>query len=224
MEIAILSLLSLITSYISCGIINCKRVKEENSIFQKAISALPNKKFEIFYCILMFICLEALSLLFVLVYKNNIFESIKLICLSSLLFPMAYIDYKQYRIPNKLVLLGLGYRIFILIFELIFFNYSNVISSLISEGIALAVVTLFLGICTLVFRGGIGMGDLKFLMMMALLHGFNRLLISLMVVMIFAFFFALYLIIFKKKGKKDSFCFGPIIASGTLVSLIFFGI
>ncbi len=224
MELSILLLLSLFASYISCGIINCKHVKTSKGFIKKALSALPNKKTDMIYCVIMVAFLIVLSLLFSFLYKNPIFQSIKLLCLASLLFPMSYIDYKQYRIPNKLVLLGVAYRFIILIFEIIFVDHSVLRRTIISEGVALAVITLFVGICMLLFRGGIGMGDIKFLMMMSVLQGFNRAFISLMVIMIFAFFVALYLILVKKKSKKDSFCFGPVIGAGTLVSLIMIGV
>lgn len=216
-------IISIILSYISMGVINCKNVKKANGVINKTLSVLyVNKKVK-WYCLIMLV--YQISLVFVLnfLYDNTIVDNLKLIFLSSLMWPMAFIDYEQKRIPNKLIILGLIYRLIILFIELLFFR-DDLLSVIALELVAVVAIAIFIALCMLIMKGSIGMGDMKFLMLMALFEGLYRFLTSILAVMIIAFFIAIFLLAFKKKSKKDSFAFGPVISAGTLFSLIAFGV
>ncbi len=215
--------ISIILSYISLGIINCKAVKNTDGFVNKAFSVFNFENVSKWYCFLMIVYQVAIVLILNLVYENALNENLKLIFLTSLLWPMAFIDYKQKRIPNKIVIVGLIYRAIILVIELLFIR-EGLLDTIITELIAVVFITIFIVLCMLIMKGSIGFGDLKFLMMMALFEGIYRFITTILVIMIIAFFAAIYLLIFKKKGKKDSFAFGPIIACGTFLSLILFGV
>lgn len=209
-------------SYISCGIINLKQVKKEKVFVKKAVSAFPVKRTEIIYCSVMLVYMLSLSLVITNVYSGNLCSYIKTIALASLMWPMAYIDKKSMRIPNKLIVLGLIYRGIILIFELLFFG-EGLLSTLLLELLAAIGIGAVLMLSLIVVKNGIGMGDIKFFMLMGLFLGVYRLLSSLFAVMIIAFFVALYKLIIKKESRKAEFSFGPAIAAGSLLSFIIFG-
>lgn len=209
-------------SYISSGIINLRQVKEETDILKRGLAAFPKNKKKIIYCIVMLLYMIALSLVIVNFYNGNLCDYIKTIAIASLMWPMAQIDYKFMRIPNKLIILGLIYRLIILIFEIILYR-DNLFSTVIFEVIASIGIGLVLILSLVIVKNGIGMGDIKFFMLMGLFLGAYRLISAVFVIMIIAFFVSLYKLIIKREGKKSEFAFGPIIALGSLVSFIIFG-
>lgn len=217
MNISVMLIITFITTYISTAVINLKQFKQSRN---KVLGVFPSEKSKIFYCLIMLA--YQISLCFVLNYFNreNLCEHAKIICFTSIMWPLAQIDFKQKRIPNKLLLLCLSYRAIILIFEMIF--YMDTLKTVIlSEVIVLVAVTIIIGICMLVIKNGIGMGDLKLLMVMSLMLSPYVFLNCILLSMIISFFVALYLLIIKKKTKKYDFAFGPMVAVGVLaISLI----
>lgn len=222
MEICIV-LVSLICTYISSGIINLKQVKREKGIVKKAIAAFPRKKNSVIYCIVMLIYMIVLPIVITNFYSENLCDYAKIVCTASLMWPMAQIDYKYFRIPNKLILLGVVYRLIIFIIEIIFFR-SGLLSTLLTEIIGCVGIAVIILLCMVIVKGGIGMGDLKFFMLMGIMLGAYRLLACLFVIMVIAFVVALYKLIIKKEKKDAEFAFGPIIAVGSLISFMCFGV
>lgn len=212
----------LIFTYISSGIINLKQVKKENTFIEKGLAAIPKSKGSIIYCSIMLLYLLSLSIVITNLYSGNLCGYIKTIAVASLMWPMAQIDYKYKRIPNKLIVLGLIYRLLIFIFEIIFFR-EGLLSTIVFELIASVGIGAILLLSLLIIKNGIGMGDIKFFMLMGLFLGAYRLISAVFIVMIIAFFIALYKLIIKKEGKKAEFAFGPSIAIGSLISFIIFG-
>lgn len=218
----ILICVTFITTFIACGIINLMNVKKQSTLLKKAIAVVPTDRKKIMCVLLMLAYMVLLDVMLICFYQENFVLNLKIVCLASLMWPMAQIDKKQLRIPNKLILVGLGYRLAILIFEVVFFR-EHLLSVVIAEvlsSIAIAVVLLISG---LLVKNGIGMGDIKFFMLMALMLGPYRFISSLLLIMIIAFFVSLYKLVIKKNDKKTEFPFGPIIALGSLLSFIIFG-
>lgn len=213
---------SLAFTYISWGIINLRQVKSKKKIFEKAIAVFPKSKGNIIYCVLMLGYMIALSFVITNVYEGNICDHIKTIALASLMWPMAQIDYKFKRIPNKLLILGLIYRVIILIFEIIFYR-DGLVFTILLEVIGSLAIGLVLLLTLLIVKNGIGMGDIKLFMLMGLFVGVYRLLSGLLIIMLIAFFISLYKLIIKKENKKAEFAFGPSIAIGSLISFVIFG-
>ena len=112
------------------------------------------------------------SVLFCTLYAdNNIFVSIKRLALLSVIWPVAYIDFKTYRIPNTFILFGLGCRAALLPFELLF--YDQFFTALLSEVIAAGALLLACILCALCLKGSIGFGDMKLFIVMGLLLGLD---------------------------------------------------
>lgn len=142
--------------------------------------------------------------------------------LLSAIWPVAYIDFKTYRIPNAFVLLGLGIRAVLLVAELLLDN-GVLMYTLISEAVAAGALFAAGMLCGLVAKGSIGFGDIKLFVVLGLFLGmegswsavFSALMISLVV--------AIFLLATKKKSRKDAIPFGPAIVLGTYLSVCLTG-
>lgn len=198
------------------------QVKKAENFISKGLAVFPRESKKIIYCCLMLVYQISLSIVITKFYSGNMCDYAKTIALASLMWPMAQIDFKYKRIPNKLIFLGLLYRFIILIFEVIFYRetlgYTVLLDIIACIGIG-AILLLSL----VVVRDGIGMGDVKFFMLMGLFLGPYRLISSVFIVIIIAFFIGIYKLAIKKEGRKSEFAFGPAIAIGSLISFVILG-
>lgn len=149
-------------------------------------------------------------------------HQIKTQFLISVLFALAFIDYRYKIVPNKVLLFCLGVRMIFLIFELIF-EKAIFFDILKSMGIGVLVFGVFLFVCTLITKGGIGMGDIKLFMIMVLYQGFTNCLASVSISMILCFVLSVILIALKKKKIKDTLPLVPSILAGTFISVALTG-
>lgn len=190
-------------------------VQEQNNI--------SHKKAQIIYSVLFILVNIGISVLFVTVYQNNtILFSLKRLLLLAILWPVGYIDFKTYKIPNRFIILGLIFRAGVLIFELLF-ERELLISYLISEGIAAGALLISTLLCCLCIKNSIGYGDIKLFVIMGLMLGLEGIWSSIFVSLFISFIVAVTLLIAKKKGKKDVIPFAPSIAIGTYISIIMTG-
>lgn len=192
-----------------------KSEKKENS------KLLSNST--IVYCSLMFIITVAASFLFCTIYKDNgILMSLKRLALLSLLWPIAFIDYKTFRIPNTFILFGIVCRVIILAFELIF-EGQFVWMTLLSEVIAAVALLLAAGLCALCIKNSIGFGDMKLFIVMGLMLSLNGIWSAIFLSLVVSFFISAFLLITKRKTRKDAIPFGPAIVIGTYLSVCLSG-
>ncbi len=153
------------------------------------------------------------------VYAYNPFViNLKHVALVGLLFPLAYEDFFIRRISNKVILAGLIIRAVFFILEAVFCTemFFNILKQSLL-GFLVGVAFLIIG--TVIIRQGIGMGDVKMIMMMGLFQGLYPVLISLMFSLVVSFFTAVVLLIRKAKGRKDTLPFAPNVLVGTFVSI-----
>lgn len=172
---------------------------------------------------LMFVMLCTLSAVLVQVYENNtIIANGKLITLVALLFIAANIDARQKIIPNAIVLAGLVFRIFFWIAELI--SAPNAFWDIMKNDlVACLLVVFFFVIGVLLVKGGIGMGDIKLMLVMCLFQGFYGVISSLFCSLFAAFIYAIIVLLTRKKTRKDSIAFAPAILVGTILSVVLTG-
>lgn len=182
-----------------------------------------NKKGIYIYCTIMSLISILISSMFVFVFnENDLWFSLKRVILLSVMWPIAYIDFKTYRIPNVFILYGLIGRAIILIFELIFVR--NYIGSIIkSEIIASAVLIVSALLCTIIIKNSIGFGDVKLFLVMGLMQGIDGVWSSIFLSLIISFIVAVILLISKKKTRKDAIPFGPSLVIGTFISILLTG-
>lgn len=156
-------------------------------------------------------------------YVDNAFLfNVKRVCLLSVLWPVAYIDYKSYRIPNTYIILGIVYRVTIIPFEL-WTDGSRIIYVILSEMIAGAALFIAAFLCKLFVKNSIGSGDIKLFIVMSLFLGLNGIWNSIILTMLITFFVCIVLLATKKKSRKDKIPFGPSIVAGTFLSVFLTG-
>ena len=71
----------------------------------------------------------------------------------------------------------------------------------------------------IIVKNGLGMGDVKLLILIGLLEGMDGAISSLFISMLIIFTVSIVLIIAKKKSKTDMLPFAPYILIGTIISI-----
>lgn len=154
--------------------------------------------------------------------ENGVWVNVKRLILLSVMWPVAYIDFKTLRIPNLFVVYGLVCRVVILIFEF-FLDNPYIWPSFISEVIAAVALLVAAGVCALVVPDGIGFGDMKLFVVMGLMLGLDGIWGAIFLALIVSFFIAVYVLVTKKKTRKDAIPFGPALVIGTYLSICLSG-
>lgn len=198
-------------------------VEEEKGEVQEKTSATDAgqvKKYSIISIVLSVIA----SLFYIFLYKqNDVMQTVKTLTLLAVLFPVAYFDYIFYKIPNKILKYAVIVRAAELIPETLIYR-KEMAGVLIDMGITLAVLFLICMVCNLIIRGAMGMGDVKLLLVMGLYLGSAKFILAILVVLLLAFFAAIYFVASGKKTKKDIMPFAPYILAGTYLAVILLGI
>lgn len=176
----------------------------------------------VIYSIIATIVVVGITLTLIYVYEDNtLIFNLKRICLLSILWAIAYTDFKEYRIPNKFIILGFIYRALLIFPELLL--EEQILVNLISEIIATIAILLATGLCRLMIKNAIGAGDMKLFMVMGLLIGLDGIWGAVFTSLIVSFIVAVFLMVTKKKTRNDNIAFGPAIALGTFVSVFLTG-
>lgn len=222
-QIIILCILSIILSLFGLGYLVYYESAEENDQKNFKVSYLLENKARIIYSIMMVVLLCAMSVALVMIYENNtIIHNCKLIVLLAILFVVAFVDYKKFIIPNQAILFGLLTRFGFYVAEF-FVDNQAFWDMLKSDLIALAIVVVFFIIGVFIVKNGLGMGDIKLMIVMCLYQGFSGVVSSLFFALCVAFVLSIGLLIGRKKTKKDSIAFAPSILCGTLISVFMTG-
>lgn len=154
---------------------------------------------------------------------NSFWVNIKRMTLLAILWPIAYIDARTYRIPNAFILFGLVCRAVILVLEL-FLGHEYIWETLVSELIASGALLLACVLCVLLVKNGIGFGDMKLFIVMGLLLGSEAIWGSIFMTLIISFLIAIFVLLTGKKSRKDAIPFGPAIVIGTYLSIYLSGV
>lgn len=146
---------------------------------------------------------------------NFIFVSV----LSSLLIVISVIDYRYTIIPNRLVMFGL---ITGLIYRFILPSFLG-FDSLWSDGVlGLLIGGGFFLLVSIIFNNGMGGGDIKLMGMLGFFIGTNKIIMVIFLSFFIGTLFALPLLLFKKKSRKETIPFGPFIAVSTLITMLYY--
>jgi leader peptidase (prepilin peptidase)/N-methyltransferase len=132
---------------------------------------------------------------------------------SCVLLVLAFID-----LEHRLLLNSIIYPTAIIAFIIGFFLPEFNIYKGVLGGVTGFAILLIIGI---IFRGGMGFGDIKLAGLMGLMTGFPNIFVALMGGIILGGLLAIALLTLKKKGRKDMIPFGPFLALGTLVALLY---
>lgn len=152
-------------------------------------------------------------------YKNTVFINfIKLYGLFLIVIIAGIIDSKRKIIPNILIIAGLIFRGAIYLYE-IFFTES-IKEILFNDLLGFAIGFVFLAIVSFVTKGSLGFGDAKLFGVIGITAGsfctYSTLLVSLLISTVIS----IINIARKKMGRKDSFPFGPCIATGYVIVIL----
>lgn len=140
---------------------------------------------------------------------------LKYLFLAAILIAVAFIDIDHFIIPNSLVLAGAVFALGIT------FVVQDV--SFTSALIGAATTGGFLFLVALCSRGGIGAGDIKLGLVTGLFLGWPLGLTGLFIGACLGGFLGIILLAVRVKSRKDPLPFGPFIALGTLIALLWGG-
>lgn len=176
------------------------------------------------YSIIILLSLIAIILIRQFVYEaTDICDVTRDMMIVSLLWVVAATDKKFYKIPNDIILTGIVYWIVATIYDL--FTRSEVcFSNVISELIAVGIIILVVGLCLLLMKNSIGMGDLKLLLLIAAFLGLADMLTAVFLSLLVAFVASLVCLIRKTKTRQDVIPFAPFMLTGTMLAIILTGI
>lgn len=156
-------------------------------------------------------------------YKQSEVYIMKRVGLAVLVCGIMPVDLKTNRIPNTFILAILAWRTICLIAEVI--GYRDTLGiTVLQEIIGAGIFFLLIGVCMLVAKNSIGMGDLKLILVVAACQGIYGVINTLFLSMIIAFFTAILLLLTGKKGRKDVIPFAPCIMPGLYAALFLCGI
>lgn len=218
----LLSLLACFLCVIAFAYVNKVKINKADSFKNKLVAGFPSTKKRWFYLVsvcLASCCVVAMLCLF---YERDILFVIKHIIVLALLCPICLIDYREKRIPNFLIIIGLCARVAILLVEMLV-SFAEIKHIIISDLLATLIIAGFTLLFIFISRGGIGAGDFKLFIVMALLLGQPGIYYALFFSFFVSFIVAIFLLITKKKGRKDSIAFGPMVLCGTVLSMIVSG-
>ena len=153
---------------------------------------------------------------------NHIFNNIKCMMLLAILWPVAYIDFRTYRIPNTFVLFGLISRAVLIPFELLIDgDYAKF--SLVSGLVAAVAMLLAAVICAVLAKRSIGFGDMILFIVLGLFLEMEGSWGAMFLSLILSLVIAITLMLLKKIKRNDSIPFGPAIMLGTYLSVCLTG-
>lgn len=152
-------------------------------------------------------------------YGYGPLKVVRYLLLLAILYPIAWEDAREKRIPNRWLLYILLCRGILFTAELFFFpalRMENLkftlFGGLVSGAVFYAAYVLS--------RHAIGMGDVKLVAVIGMCLGFGSTYLVMIVSLILSALYGGSLVLRKKKGMKDEIAFGPFLALGTLVVLL----
>lgn len=196
-------------------------------LFHRVMSAekdvVCNGKLRIAYCVGMIaVMLVIIWAMCVIYYDYGYLERLKRLCMLAVIWPIAYIDYKTYRIPNVFILSGLVCRVLLLLAELLMIGGATgriVLSEVAAAGALLLAAVL----CRLMIKDGIGFGDIKLFILMGLMLGMDGIWTAMFLALAVAFVVSIFVLVTHRKSKKDVIPFGPALVIGIYLSVFLTG-
>lgn len=166
---------------------------------------------------------------FVLLYYRLSFsiEFLAALILSCILICIAFIDFDLKIIPNGLVIsgfiIGVALSVYNLFYPVLMYGdriwYNPLIGMASGAGFLLLVVVV--GAIVYKSYDAMGMGDVKLLVVIGLFLGWRLTIVALLLAVILAAITSLVLMLFKKLTVKSTIAFGPFIALGAFIAMVY---
>ena len=102
-------------------------------------------------------------------------------------------------------------------------DFKTAITELLGCVIAAVGILVLLCIMRLIIKEGIGFGDIKLFVVMGLYYGIRGSVSSLFLSFVVSFVVSIFMLITKRKNRKDYIAFAPSILVGTLLSTLIVG-
>ena len=199
-----------------------KRLQAGETADKSSSGSWLTKKLIIFGSLMTLLCVGIAVSLSLLNTSPSLLFAFKRVCILSLLWPAAYIDYHTYRIPNSFIVAGLTYRFVILAFELVF-ESEGIWLRLGAELLAAVGLALAAFLCGLLIKNSVGFGDIKLFVVMGLLLGLDGIWSAIFVSLLISFVVSAVLLSTRKKKRKDVIPFAPALMIGTYISVFLTG-
>ena len=157
------------------------------------------------------------SLLYVLIYCNygNSISSLKGFLLTSLIILIAGIDLETHYIYKSTTIFGIVSFVFIAIIAFLISGqipWGNLLGGALGFYVIGAIVIL---------TGGMGEGDIEIALIIGLFLGIKGIILTLFIAFILGGIIASLILILKIKGRKAEIAFGPYLAMGAIISLLY---
>lgn len=154
------------------------------------------------------------GLVFWLVYSQTGLtpQLINYLLLSSILVVVTFIDLEHYLIPNKVLAVGALLQLAVNLFTQQISLFDAFVGCLTGGGLLLLIAVAS--------KGGMGGGDVKLAAMLGLFLGWQKVLLAFFIAAILGAVAGLILMALKGKGRKDALPFGPFLAMGAMVTLL----
>lgn len=150
--------------------------------------------------------------------ETDIASQITTICLIYTLLPAAAVDFKVKKIPNQFLIVSLLVRVMLYALEFMQ-DIPSAVFALKEDILGATIMGSFFLLISLIFKNGIGMGDVKLFALMGLYQGLAEVINSIFFSLIASFFVAVTLLATKKRRRSDTIPFGPCILLGVLMAL-----
>lgn len=150
-------------------------------------------------------------------YGASVANITNLTLLCSILWACAWIDCREFRIPNRFLVIGSVLRCVLLVIEG-FIEPGEIKYTLLRCAVAAIALLIVALLCRLVISGGIGMGDVKLLVLVAFFLGTDGVWNVMFCSIVAAFVASLYLVLTKKATPKTEIPFAPFLLVGTIAA------
>lgn len=135
------------------------------------------------------------------------------------LYLLALVDYKEKKIPNKIILVMLAARFIMLIYEIVT-NLDFWIDVLTYCLLGAFIGGIIMFLCMFLSRNGLGMGDIKMFIVVGAYVGSSQILGTMFLAFLVSALGGLALLITKKAGLKDSIPMAPFTCCGVIIEYI----
>ena len=155
------------------------------------------------------------GLLFAAAYLHSGLTTLllKQLFLIAILVVVSLIDLKYYIIPDRMIIFSLACGILL--------NLLARDLSFLSAILGLAAAAAFLLAPALIYRGGMGGGDIKLAAVIGFFLGWPNGLLAVFLGCLLAALIGIVLVLTRLKGRKDAIPFGPYLAVGTMLAMFF---
>ncbi len=152
-----------------------------------------------------------------LYYGDSMLQILNTLCLCTVLWMCTWCDVKAMLIPNRVLLIGLLARGLLLAAELLTAP-ETVLGNLLRCAAAALVLLVICLICRVLSPQSVGFGDVKLMMLMGFFLGVEKIWETMLVSMVAAFLYALFLLVAKHANRKTAFPFAPVLLAGTVLA------